>query len=127
MKFIIDTQILIWYYEGNASLPDKAKAAISKPDNQRFVSMASLREMAIKVSIGKLSLSRPLPDFFAQIFGEDISILPITANHALEIITLPHHHKAPFDRLIIAQAIVEDLEVISSDAHFKDYPVKLLL
>ncbi len=62
-----------------------------------------------------------------QIFSEDITFLPISANHVLEITTLPHHHKDPFDRLIIAQAIVEDLEVISSDAHFKDYPIKLLL
>ena len=127
MNFLIDTQILIWYYEGNASISDKAKTAILEPSNGRFVSMATLWEMAIKVGIGKLTLSRSLEDFFNKILEDDISILPIAAKHILPIATLPHFHKDPFDRLIISQAIVEDLEVITSDAHFKDYPVKLLL
>jgi len=127
MNFLIDTQILIWYYEGNASIPDKAKTAILEPANRHFVSMATLWEMAIKVGIGKLALSRSLEDFFSKIFEDDISILPIAAKHILPIATLPHFHKDPFDRLIISQAIVEGLEVITSDAHFKDYPIKLLL
>lgn len=127
MDFLIDTQILIWYYEGNASIPGKAKTVISEPANGRFVSMATLWEMAIKVGIGKLMLSLPLEDFCTKILEDDITVLPIAAKHILPIATLPHFHRDPFDRLIISQAMVEGLEVITSDVHFKDYPVKLLL
>ena len=127
MNFLIDNQILIWYYEGNASISDKAKTAISEPSNGRFVSMATFWEMAIKIGIGKLTLSRSLEDFLAKILEDDISVLPIASKHILPISTLPHYHKDPVDRLIISQAIVEDMELITSDAHFKDYPVKLLL
>jgi PIN domain nuclease of toxin-antitoxin system len=91
------------------------------------LSTASLWEIAIKVSIGKLELLQPYGKLIPQQLEEnDIDVLPITLKHLTKLIELSFHHRDPFDRLIIAQALMEKIPIISSDTIFTDYPVKLI-
>ena len=90
-------------------------------DNQIFISIASLWEISIKTSIGKLDISRSYEDVLDDLSDNSIEILPVTFAHTLENNRLPFHHRDPFDRLIVAQAIVENLDFISADAVFDDY------
>lgn len=118
MNYLIDTQALIWYYEGNEQLSHAAKNVIADIDNQLYVSIASLWEMAIKISIGKLLLSNSLESWIEKMEYDDIKVLSILPQHIISLTTLPLHHKDPFDRIIISQAIQEDLVLISSDHIF---------
>jgi PIN domain nuclease of toxin-antitoxin system len=96
-------------------------------NNDLFLSVASLWEIAIKMSIGKLKLLRSFEQIVpAQLEENFINILPIELNHLSQIIELPFHHRDPFDRLIIAQGMTEGLPVISSDASFQMYPVEVI-
>ncbi len=126
MLLLLDTHILIWFLEGNKLLSKSRRQIISNPQNDVFVSIASLWETAIKISVGKLTLKQPLADVVKQIVVQDIEILPIMPEHTLQVSTLPFHHRDPFDRLIIAQAQIENLMIISDDSNFGSYGVKLL-
>ena len=95
-----------------------------RSQNDVLISPATYWEIAIKVSIGKYQLPGPFADFMIeQIAQNDLTILPITVGHAAVVASLPFHHKDPFDRLLIAQAIVENIPVLSVDAAFDPYPV----
>lgn len=126
MRLLIDTHILIWFLEGNNSLLNSHQQIIANSSNEILLSIASLWEIAIKISIGKLTLSRPLKDVIKQIDSENIEILPISPEHTLQVSTMPFHHRDPFDRIIIAQCQVENLPIISNDKNFSDYSIKLL-
>jgi PIN domain nuclease of toxin-antitoxin system len=126
MQLLIDTHILIWFLEGNKSLSKPRRQIIINPRNDVLVSIAALWEMAIKISLGKLTLSQPFADVIKQIAAEDIDILPISPEHTLQVSTLPFHHRDPFDRIIVAQAQVENLPVMSNDAEFGNYGIKIL-
>lgn len=122
MNILIDTHILIWYIEGNSKLSKTHQEAIDSEQNTLFVSMASLWEMAIKLSINKLKLNGSLEN----LLPERINILPIDLEHILQVQSLPFHHSDPFDRLIIAQAMINDFEIMTVDEHFADYLVSLI-
>ena len=126
MRLLIDTHILIWFLEGNRLLSISRRQTIAKARNDIFVSVASLWEIAIKISLGKLLLIKPLADVIKQITVEDIEILPISPEHILQVSTLPFHHRDPFDRLLIAQAQVENLAVMTNDVEFSGYKVEIL-
>ena len=126
MQLLIDTHILIWFLEGNNLLPKSKQQIISNSQNEIFVSIASIWEIAIKISVGKLNLANPLTDIIKQIAIEDIEILPISTEHTLQVSTMPFHHRDPFDRIIIAQSQVENLPIITDDSEFKNYLVKIL-
>lgn len=126
MRLLIDTHILIWFLEGNNSLSNSHQQIIADSSNEILLSIASLWEIAIKISIGKLTLSQPFEDVIEQIDAENIEILPISPEHTLQVSKLPFHHRDPFDRIIIAQCQVENLPIISIDKNFSDYSVKLL-
>lgn len=126
MRLLIDTHILIWFLEGNKLLAKSRRQIIADPQNDIFVSIASLWETAIKISLGKLTLAKPLADVVKQIDAEDIEILPIAPAHTLQVSVLPFHHRDPFDRMIIAQSQIENLEVMTDDSDFGSYGVKLL-
>ncbi|MBA2495462.1 MAG: type II toxin-antitoxin system VapC family toxin [Acidobacteria bacterium] len=126
MLLLLDTHILIWFLEGNKLLSKSRRQIISNPQNDVFVSIASLWETAIKISVGKLTLKQPLANVIKQIIVQDIEILPIMPEHTLQVSTLPFHHRDPFDRLIIAQAQIENLMIISDDSNFGSYGIKLL-
>ncbi len=126
MRLLIDTRILIWFLEGSHSLSSSRQQIISQTRNDIFISIASLWEMAIKISLGKLTLRRPLADVIKQIAIEDIEILPISLEHTLQVSTMPFHHRDPFDRIIIAQSQIQNLSVMTGDKDFASYGVKLL-
>lgn len=125
MTYLLDTQTLIWALENNPKLSPKATALITDGTNSLRVSIASLWEMAIKSSIKKLELTQPLHEIIRRLPEMDISILAINPDHVLEVEKLPLLHRDPFDRIIIAQAIVEKHEIISSDEQFATYPIIL--
>ena len=123
-KFLLDTHALIWFLEGDIQLSSTAKTLILDTNNQLFVSVASLWEMAIKMSIGKLTLAHSIEQIIARLPLEFIELLPIEVPHILAIQKLPFHHKDPFDRLLIAQTEAEALTIISNETLFDQYAVK---
>lgn len=126
MKVLLDTHTLIWYTEGADRLSFEAKSKINDPDNNKFVSIASLWEIVIKSSLNKLELKRSFSDIKAFLAISSIQILGIQPEHLEILLNLSHHHKDPFDRLIIAQAIGADMTLISVDDKFKAYPVDVI-
>jgi len=127
MRALLDTSSFLWFIAGSDSLSIKARDLIVDMNNDLFLSVASLWEIAIKMSIGKLKLLRSFEQIIpAQLEENFINILPIELNHLSQIIELPFHHRDPFDRLIIAQGMTEGLPVISSDASFQMYPVEVI-
>lgn len=126
MRLLIDTHILIWFLEGNKLLSKSRRQVIANPQNDVFVSISSLWEMAIKISLGKLTLAKPFTDVIKQIGTENIEILPISPEHTLQVSTLPFHHRDPFDRIIIAQAQIENFSIMMNDPDFANYAVRIL-
>ena len=127
MKLLLDTHALLWFATNDAQLSRTADSVISDAQNKVFVSPVSYWELAIKVSIGKYPLSVPFETLMTNaIDGNQFQILPIEPKHVAEICSLPHYHRDPFDRLIIAQAIVEQMTVVSSDKEFRAYPITRL-
>ncbi len=122
MKILLDTHILLWYLWGDKSLSEKVKELISNPQNIKLFSIVSLWEIAIKNSIGKLDLNGKLED----LIPEQIVILPIFPAHVYQVQKLPFHHKDPFDRILIAQAMVEGIPLVSDDDNFKYYEVSMI-
>ena len=124
MKYLIDTQILLWIFSHPNKLTKKVAEIVKKPQNELLVSTVSFWEIAIKYSLNKLTLPFPIDDLPQETLANDIALLPIRVDHLLNVATLPHHHKDPFDRLIISQAMIENLTIISSDDKFSDYNIK---
>ena len=123
MQLLLDTHALIWWLSNDSTISGKAKKAIADPDNIVFVSAASAWEIAIKKSLGKLQAP---DDLSVQIEEKRFTSLAISINHALMIEKLPLHHQDPFDRILIAQAISENLIIITRDRKFKAYEVKTI-
>lgn len=127
MEYLLDTHTFLWFINGDAQLSKKAMEAIVDPDAIRYISIASFWEIAIKVNLGKLSLDMPYIDLRQQVTDNGFEILPITFSHTAELISLDLHHRDPFDRIIIAQALSERLILISKDGNFEKYgQLKLL-
>lgn len=122
MKLLLDTHALLWHALNDAKLTDNARAAIQDTSNEVFVSPATYWELAIKISIGKLTVQRPFDDFLDACEAR-FPLLPIEAAHTAQVARLPFppNHRDPFDRLIIAQAIVEQMSIVSADAAFDTY------
>jgi len=121
MKILLDTHTLVWFLEGSTELSSKARKLIENIDNTRFISIASIWEIAIKLSVGKLHLKYSFDKLSKLLWDNSIEILPVRFEHTQKIITLPFHHKDPFDRLIIAQALVENLQIIGRDEQFDNH------
>ena len=128
MNYLLDTQVVIWSLDDDPRLSPAAKDAIENIQNTVSITIVSLWEIALKRSIGKLELSANLKDIQNLVSSKSVSILPITVAHLETLEALAHQekHRDPFDRLILSQAITENLTLISSDTHFKDYPVQVL-
>jgi PIN domain nuclease of toxin-antitoxin system len=124
MRLLLDTHAFLWFIMGSANLSVNARALIENPANERLLSIVSLWEIAIKTSLGKLTLSASFDELIpAQLKLNGIDLLNINVDHLSTLTTLPFHHRDPFDRLIIAQAIVEKPTVISLDGAFDTYGV----
>ncbi|MEZ4862655.1 MAG: type II toxin-antitoxin system VapC family toxin [Caldilineaceae bacterium] len=127
MHIIVDTHSFLWFLSGSAELSNDARQIIADTNNQVSVSVAALWEIAIKVNIGKLELTRPFHEFIPeQLAVTKIEILPITLEHLAIVANLPLHHRDPFDRLLIAQAIAESLPIVSKDSIFPQYGINLI-
>jgi PIN domain nuclease of toxin-antitoxin system len=127
MKLLLDTQAFLWFIMGSSNLSPSARALIEDEASERFLSVASLWEIAIKLSIGKLTLSAPFDVLIPQQLSlNGIELLGVAIHHATVVSTLPFHHRDPFDRLLIAQAIVESMPIISMDTAFDMYAVNRL-
>ena len=126
MNYLIDTHVLIWFGETDEQLPLSTRNIIEEVGNNIFVSHASIWEMAIKMSLGKLQVSYTLPEWEKFLQENAFLMLPNKFSHYEVLLSLPFHHQDPFDRLLIAQAIAEDFTIITHDPKFRAYPVKLL-
>ena len=126
MDLLIDTHVLIWFITDDIKLPPKMRQIIENIENDCFVSIATYWEIAIKHSLGRLDLNSGLENIFQIIEETGFEILPITVNQILNNARLEFHHKDPFDRIIIAQAISENLSMITKDEQFKEYKVPLI-
>jgi len=122
MKLLLDTHTLLWFIAGSPNLSAQARSLIEEASNEKFVSIVSIWETAIKVSIGKMTLSASFEDLFPhQLHINGFELLPIKVEHTSVITTLPFHHRDPFDRLLIAQATAEKMILVSVDEVFDIY------
>ena len=127
MKVLFDTHTFLWFIGGDARIGSNARREILEFGNERFLSIASLWEIAIKASIGKLEPHSSFEDLVrVQVSGNAINLLAISAEHLDIVQALPLHHRDPFDRLLIAQALSENLVLLSRDRAFSAYGVQLL-
>lgn len=126
MRILIDTHILIWYFDGNDKLPSRFRYQLDNAQNSIFVSIASIWEIAIKINLGKLKVTKSLTEIQSYLIKREFELLEVKLTHLNTLSTLPLHHKDPFDRLLIAQAISENLTLISADQHFQAYSINLL-
>ena len=127
MKILIDTHALLWLITGDKQLSAKSSQIFSDTDNELFFSMASFWEICIKVSIGKLQLSDNWDTLIKdELTYNSIKLLPISEPHCLQVIQFPFYHRDPFDRLIIAQAVVEEMQIMTADNIFSQYEVKTI-
>lgn len=127
MKLLLDTHVLIWLVEGSDSLSQAARQGIENEDNSLYLSIASLWEITIKMSLGKLQLGISLDRVVeSYLLPSGIEIIPIHLNHLLVLRDLPLHHRDPFDRILISQAQAEELTLVSRDRLLSDYPVRIL-
>ena len=124
MAFLLDTHTFLWFVAGDKQLPPTVRDKIKDIKQPCFLSVASLWEITIKFQIGKLTLNISLEDLFNYVDRNQIEIIPINIEHLLTLSELPRHHGDPFDRLIISQAIAENLILITRDSALKKYKVK---
>jgi len=127
MKLLLDTHSFLWFISGGSKLSMNARMLIEDVFNQLLLSVASLWEMAVKVSIGKLSLGQPFETLIPREMSlNGIGLLEISFPHTVVVATLPFHHRDPFDRLLIAQVIVEQIPIVSCDTAFDSYAISRL-
>lgn len=124
MNLLLDTNVLLWWFAGDERLPVDTNELINRGQNQIVVSVASIWEISIKKSLGKLTIDGDLRQHMAdQSFRE----LPIEGRHAAAVEDLPLHHRDPFDRLLVAQARCEGLTLLTGDRHLESYDVPVMV
>ncbi len=124
MRLLLDTHVLLWALENESRLGLGAREVIANSENAVWVSIASAWEIAIKTGIGRLELDGSPEEIFpTEIDRANLQLLPISLDHALAVRTLPHHHRDPFDRLLISQARAEGLTLVTADRVFSAYDV----
>jgi PIN domain nuclease of toxin-antitoxin system len=126
MKYILDTHTFIWWHDNPELLSEKVLNLCEDINNQLLLSMVSIWEMQIKLQLNKLKLNMSLAEMVTLQQNNGISVLSITINHIIGLDAIPSHHKDPFDRLLIAQATIEDAILLSKDTKFQEYPVQTI-
>jgi PIN domain nuclease of toxin-antitoxin system len=122
---LLDTQAFLWWLNGSSRLTARARSTTASPDNDVWLSVASCWEIAIKASLGKLRLTTAPESFLReQLAANRFALLGLELDHACRVAALPFYHRDPFDRLLAAQALEEELAVISADAVFERYGVE---
>ena len=127
MRLLIDSHALIWFVDQHQQLSAVSHAAMSNPSNELLLSAGSIWEIGIKVGLGKLVLTQPYLLWMSQALSDlGITVLPITVEYADAQASLPKHHSDPFDRLIVAQAIIEKVSIVSADGRMDAYGITRL-
>lgn len=126
MGYLLDTHALIWLLEDESRIPAQTLQLLKNPATPLVVSLVSFWEIAVKTSIGKLKLTHPIESIEAAFRQQGAKVLTISLDHILPVQTLPFHHRDPFDRMLIAQAMEENLTLVSDDSKFAPYPVNVL-
>lgn len=126
MNLLLDTHALIWFINGDNQLPEKSINLIKNIDNKCFVSIVSIWEIAIKLSLGKLDLHGGFDEISRILRRYEIELLPITFAHIQTLMSLDYHHRDPFDRIIISQGFVENLSIVTKDENFPKYNIKIV-
>jgi PIN domain nuclease of toxin-antitoxin system len=127
VRLLLVTHALLWFYLGDSQLSRPAQDSIIDPNNIKLISPASYWEIAIKLSIQKYTLQVSYDEFIQEaVFDNGFEILPIEPRHTAALISLTFHHKDPFDRMLIAQATVEGIPIVSVDSKFDPYPITRL-
>jgi len=126
MKLLLDTHTFLWYITGDKQIPQKDIELIRNNINHRWISIASIWEIVIKMSLNKLEIKGGFQTIENFLENNDIEILPIDFNHTKRLLSLPLLHNDPFDRIIIAQSISENLTIVTKDNRFKDYGIKII-
>lgn len=125
MKILIDTHVFLWGLQGEDKLSQKVRTLL--PSADVWISVASLWEIIVKTQVGKLKLPRPVGGYLtAKLTANGVSVLPLTFDHVKRLEELPPHHRDPFDRIMIAQCLEEELPVVTSDPLFERYPIQLI-
>jgi len=123
MDILLDTCSALWYFNGDESMPQSTRELILNAENTIYVSIATVWEVAIKMSINKLSFDGSIDGFIEAIEDEDFLLLDITTKHIKTGKNLPFIHRDPFDRMLIAQAIVEELPIMTTDSEMLKYDI----
>ncbi len=124
MNLLLDTHTFLWFIDGNARLSPRARGLIEDHKNVKLISVASLWEMGIKISLGRLSLAQPFEELIPrQIQVNGFGLLPLRIPHIAKVIALPFHHRDPFDRVLVGQCMAEDLSLVSADPAFDKYSI----
>jgi len=121
--YLLDTCVALWWQGESRRLTAVVRELLADPDTRLVFSLASLWEIRIKQSLGKLEVD---DGFFKRVTGGSLEVLPMTAKHIMGVGDLPHRHGDPFDRMLVSQAMVEDLTVITADLRFGDYHCRVL-
>lgn len=125
-KFLIDTYTLLWYRAADERIGKRVIEIFSNPDAIKIISIATFWELAIKQSLGKLSLEEDLNNLYNDVVYSGFEISPIEMEQINVLQTLPYHHKDPFDRILIATAIAQNIPIISKDQHFSKYSIQTI-
>lgn len=123
MKLLLDTHAFLWFVGGHRRLTRRARRAMEETGTTLYVSAASVWEMAIKASLGRLTLPLPVMDYMQEKTAAGFKILPVEWTHAAAVETMPFHHRDPFDRLLAAQALTERIPLVTGDPAFAPYGV----
>jgi PIN domain nuclease of toxin-antitoxin system len=127
VRALLDTQVWLWMLAAPERLSKRGRAFVTSPENELVLSAASAWEIAIKYGLGKIRLPEPPGEYFPKlVMRTGVTPLPIHHRHALHVAALPLHHRDPFDRLLIAQAQIEDIPIVTADPNFSLYEVDVL-
>ena len=127
MRVLLDTHVFLWWITDDRRVSPRASEVIADGRNDLLFSVASGWEIAIKASHGRIELPAPMERFLIeQLWENRIDVLPIQMSHALHVHALPHHHRDPFDRMLVAQARLEKLPILSADVRIAEYEVEVL-
>ena len=123
MDILLDTHAILWFLKGNEKMPQTTRDTICNAENNKFVSIASLWEVAIKSSSGKLTLDSGIEGFIEAVENNGFSLLEIAPKHIKVATDLPFIHRDPFDRMLVAQAIVENMSIMTIDDNIQEYNI----
>lgn len=126
MKLLLDTHALIWFVEDDERLPDSLRTILGYKNNQIFLSIATLWEIAIKISLGKLAINKTFEEVLQLMKSMGFEIIPISEDHLSVLLNLPFFHRDPFDRILASQSLVGDFVFVSKDVVFDSYNVNRL-